>query len=266
MQYKLIALDMDGTVLDSNKQISKRTASAIKKAIEYGVHVVLSTGRSIVGLRQYNEALKLKSPVISYNGGMVLNPADETVLYQKNLRPEDAQAVMQCGQTFGVSQIVWSNGSLYTFADTPQAREYAEKNKTEFTIIEDAVALSKQGITKVLWSDDPEQIARYQKELPHLLDGEMSYFTSCLHYLEFTDKEVSKGNALAFLSEHLQIAPAEMIAVGDGMNDESMLRYVGLGVAMENAVDAVKGFADMITSTNDEDGVAQVIEKFILGT
>jgi hypothetical protein len=219
-----------------------------------------------VGVRQYNEILKLKSPVISYHGGVVLNPVDETVLYEKNLRPEDALAVMKCGQTFGVFQIIWSDGILYTFSDTAPVREYAKLMGVGFSIIEDAEKLTEQGVSKVLWSDDPERIAHYQREIPNLLDGEMSYCTSCPQFLEFVDRQVSKGNALAFLSEYFQISPAEMIAVGDGMNDESMLRYAGLGIAMGNAPDEVKSFADIVTLTNDEDGVAQVIEEFILSS
>jgi len=266
MQYKLIALDMDGTVLDSNKKIGARTLSAIHRAVECGVKVIISTGRSYQGVRGYNEILKLETPMISYHGGMVLQPTDETILYQRTLREEDALAIMRLGLEFGVSQVIWSNERLYTFADSPHIREYAENMGISFTIAEAKMAetFAKQGVSKIIWSDEPEQVARYIQELPSLLDGDMAYCTSCSHFLEFTDKHVSKGKALAFLSEYFQIAPEEMIAVGDGMNDKAMLKYAGLGVAMGNASDVVKGFADVVTRTNDEDGVADVIEAYIL--
>ena len=265
MLYKLLALDMDGTLLNSEKQVSQGNLSAIKEAESLGVKVVISTGRPVEGVHKFMGILDLKAPIVTYHGAIIVNPTDMSVLYQKDLRKEDALSIMKCGKSLGTSQCIWSNGRLYALDDSYYVRQYAEHIGADCIIQKDMDVLANQGITKILWNDKPEQTVINLERVKELIKGEVAFTTSSPQYLEFIDKQVSKGNALAFLGQYFQIQASEMIAIGDEMNDESMLKLAGLGVAMENASDTVKSFADYVTLSNNDDGVAHVIEKFITG-
>jgi len=266
MKYKLLALDMDGTVLNNKKEISEKTMAAIRRAMELGVIVTIATGRSWQSLEPYQALLALlPHPLIVFNGGMVLSPDGEEVFYQQNLSPEAALEVIGVGQTYGVTQYIWSNGTLHADGVMERIKRDTGEVGVGHLMLEDAEALAREGISKVLWSAEVDQIGAYQRALPAVLQArDMHYFTSGAQYLEFVDHRVSKGAALARFAAHFGIKPEEVIAVGDGMNDVTMLEYAGLGVAMGNAPEALKQVADFVTLTNEEDGVAHVIEQFIV--
>ena len=266
MKYKLLALDMDGTVLNEQKKISKKTIQAMRQAMELGVIVTIATGRSWQAMEQYPELLELiKCPMIVYNGGMIISPDGKDILFQQCLSAEAALEVIGHGRAFGAIQYVWSNEVLYVDGTLAQIGRYISEVGTEYTMLADPVPLAKHGITKVLWSGEPDQIVNYQERLSGVIEAkDMHYFTSSPWYLEFVDHRISKGATLARLAEHFEIKPEEIIAVGDGMNDVTMLQYAGLGIAMENGEEELKQVADFITGTNKEDGVAQVIERFIV--
>ena len=266
MKYKLLALDMDGTVLNGKKEISEKTLQAIRQAMELGVIVTIATGRSWQALEQYPELLELiEPPIIVYNGGMVISTDGKDILFRQNLSEKAALEVIGHGRANGVIQYVWSDETLYVDGSLAQIERYISEVGTKYTILEDPEPLAKQGITKVLWSGEPDEIAKYQEMLPGVIEAkDMHYFTSSPWYLEFMDHRISKGATLARFAEHFEIKPEEVIAVGDGMNDVTMLQYAGLGVAMANGAEELKQIADFITGTNEEDGVAQVIEQFIV--
>ena len=264
MKYKLLALDMDGTVLNAKKQISERTLAAIRQAMGLGVIVTVATGRSWTGLVQYREVLQLPHPIILYNGAMMVSPDGSEIYFRQNLVSEAALEIMRHGQAYGVTQIIWAGERLYSFAETERLRRYAAVVGGTFTLIEDAETLAEAGVTKILWSDDAAQIVRYQEELPRILKADVNDSTSSPEFLEFVDPGASKGAALEELARQFGVEPAEVIAVGDAMNDMTMLQYAGLGVAMGNGVEELREIADYITRTNDEDGVAHVIERFIV--
>ena len=265
MPYKLIALDMDGTVLGSDKKLSPGTLSAIKQAMDRGIIVTISTGRPIVMMGNYREILDMVgTPIITYNGAKVVDPRDQRVLYQENLDKRAAADIFRRGEAFGTVQCVWSNDRLYISKHNEKTEQYAEAGEVESALITDIDAILAQGITKILWIDDAPVIARYQEELAGALPEGVTSCTSSPYFLEFFSNKASKGLALQFLGEYHTIAQSEIIAVGDADNDIPMLEYAGLGVAMGNATEAIKAGADFVTLTNDEGGVAHVIEKFLL--
>lgn len=265
MNYKILALDMDGTVLNSKRQISEKTLAAIRQATELGVIVTIATGRTWTGFRQYAEVLEPQHPIILCNGGKIVSPDGREIYFEQNLEPEAALEIMHHGQAYGATQIIWTDERLYSFAETERLRRYAAVAGCDFTILTDeGEALAQQGITKILWTADAEQIVQYQEALPKILKADVNDSTSSPNFLEFVDSQVSKGAALSKFAAHFEMDPAEIIAVGDAMNDLTMLQYAGLGVAMENAPDELKEHADFITLTNDADGVTHVIERFIV--
>ena len=264
MQYKLIAADMDGTLLDPEKKVRDTAIQAIREAMDLGLIFTISTGRPIQGVERYEELFHLlEAPIITYNGAVIIDPRDKSVLYEKSLDPQGALEILSWAKIFGTTVLIWSAGALYIFEHNERTDHYAEMAKIGGIVIEDEAALVRQGITKILWYDEAEQITRFQGELKNTLTGNTTFCTSSPRFLEFFHGGVSKGRALQFLGERYQIHPSEIIAIGDEMNDISMLRYAGLGVAMGNAREEVKEQADFITRSNDEDGVAHVINSFV---
>jgi len=266
MKYKLLALDMDGTVLTEGKKINEKTLAAIRQAMELGVIVTIATGRSWQALEQYPELLELiECPIIVYNGGMVISTDGKDILFQQCLSAEAALEVVGYGREYGAIQYLWSDEKLYVDGTLAQIGRYIEEVGTKYTMLEDPEPLAKHGITKVLWSGEPHEIAAYQEKLRGVIQAkDMHFFTSSPWYLEFMDHRTSKGTTLARFAEHFEIKAEEIIAVGDGMNDVTMVEYAGLGIAMANGAEPLKAVADFITGTNEEDGVAQVIERFIV--
>lgn len=265
MKYKLMAVDIDGTLLDSQSVLRDETVEAITHAVKKGLVFTIATGRPIQGVVQFNERLGLDLPYITYNGAMVVMGSSREILYETRLTYEDAKCVYQLGLDYGTTIIVWSKNVLYVSEMNDRARKYAEQACTPAVLLNDVDAILRAGATKILWYDDIATIDKFNAEVGASVGEGVNFHTSKPYFLEFVDKQASKAIAMERLGEHYGIQREEMIAVGDGDNDLSMIEWAGLGVAMGNAKDSVKSRADYITLTNDEHGVAHVINEFILG-
>jgi Cof subfamily protein (haloacid dehalogenase superfamily) len=263
MKYKLIAVDMDGTLLNSEGKITEKTKAAIRRAVENGVIFSLCTGRPIQGVESFNSLLNLDSPIITYNGAMIVMGKSKEILFQQSLSEEAARSIFNIGREFGTTMVAWSMNQLYSYELNEKINDYKQITKVEPIVIEDEEKIIQSGITKILWIDTPENLAHYQKVLKDRLGDSVNFCTSRPMFLEFFHKDVSKGLAMEKLGEHFGIKREEMIGIGDGFNDLPMIEYAGLGVAMGNAPDAIKAKADYVTLSNDEDGIAHVIDKFI---
>lgn len=265
MKYKLIAVDMDGTLLNSSKQITDKTADTVRRAIEQGVIFTLSTGRPIRGVEKYRQQLDLKFPIITYNGAMVVQGDTNEVVYSVNLEENDAVKIWQLGNSYGTTMCVWSNNTLYCNVLNERSYDYSKLTGIEPQLLTDISEILSCGVTKILWYDDVDVISKWQREIqPEYFDS-VTFCTSQPIFLEFFNSKVSKAVAMEKIGEMYGVSSDEMIAIGDGFNDLSMIDYAGLGVAMANAPDEVKSHADYVTLSNDEDGVSHVIEKFVLG-
>ena len=267
MQYKLIAGDMDGTLLDPQMQVRETTIKAIEKAMEQGIIFTVATGRPFAGVERYEALYKLlKAPVITYNGAVILNPQDKSVLYERLLDSFAAETLISMGKASGTTVLIWSKGELYIYEHTVHTEFYAEMTRSTPIIIkgeQDEKMLAQQGITKLLLYGEPERIARTQEKIEKAKLKNVACCTSHPSFLETFHSDASKGEALKFLAEYLGISPSEIIAIGDEMNDISMLKFAGLGIAMGNAHPAAKAVADFITLKNGEDGVAHAINTFV---
>lgn len=266
--YKLIALDMDGTLLKEDKSISERTKLAIQKAREKGITVVLATGRPIEGVSRYLEELDMYKDsdyVLSYNGALVQKTKSKEVVSKVSLKGEDVHHLYKLSKENGVN--------IHAFSEiqgliTPKTSKYTEVEATinGINIKEtDFDAIDKnEVIAKVMMIDEPELLSPTAENLPKEIYEKYTVVKSTPYFLEFLNKDANKGTGLELLAKHLGIKKEEVIAMGDAGNDLHMIEYAGLGVAMGNAFEEVKKAANYITSTNEEDGVAEVIEKFVL--
>lgn len=264
MKYKMMAVDMDGTLLNDSKEISPRTAQAIRKAVAQGFLFTLCTGRPIQGVERYSQFLGLQAPLITYNGAMIIRSDTKEILYKQELLPEDIHKILEFGRNYNTTMCIWSGNRLYGNVLNNQIHAYKKNTGVEPVLMEDEDALIRQGVTKILWIDTEEKIKKIQEELPGDAFSQVTFCTSQTTYLEFFNSQVSKAKAMERLGQLFNIRQEEMIAVGDGLNDLPMIEYAGLGVAMENAQAQVKTRARYITSSNEEDGVGKVLEKFVL--
>ena len=262
--YKLLALDIDGTLLGSDGKIPVRNKQAIAKALRSGVHVAISTGRSFSGARWCAEELNLRAPVISYNGAMICDPVTADALFSVELSARDARMAIELGLANGTTLIIWSKGELYGYPMNERVADYVNYAGIEPKEAVDFDYLCKRGVTKVLWYDDASRVPALWAKMKTQPFDNVTVCPSNPKFLEFFSGDVSKAVALGKLCELLNVSPAETVAVGDGANDMEMLSFAGLGVAMGNASDAVKACADALVCTNDEGGVAEVIETYFL--
>lgn len=266
--YKLIAMDMDGTLLKNDKTVSNRTKEAIKKAKEKGVKVVLASGRPIEGLYKYLNELDLLSKddyVLSYNGALVQNTQTKEIISFNALTGKDAKFLYEVSKDIGVNIHGFSKRyGLITPKNSKYTQLVGDRNRLkvvemDFNIIED-----EDEIGKFMMVDEPETLNKGIELLPNELYEKYTILKSSNTFLEFVNKESNKGVGVEALAKYLKIDRREVICVGDEGNDKHMIEFAGLGVAMSNGTEEIKKIAQYVAPSNEEDGVAHIIEKFIL--
>ncbi|MCY6483220.1 sugar-phosphatase [Clostridium aestuarii] len=265
--YKLIALDMDGTLLNENKAISEENRTAIEKAKQKGVKIVLATGRPKKGIEKYLEELNLVSDndyCVTYNGGVIQNTGTNEVISMQLLHEEDVHYLYNLSKTLDVNiHALTTTGCI-----SPKLSKYTkleiDLNNIPFEEVDFQSIDSSYNIVKVMFIDDENKLSKVIANLPKEVYEKYTVVRSAPFFLEFLDKSINKSTGVKSLAKALNINQNEIICVGDAGNDVHMLKYAGLGVAMGNAFSEVKKIADYITYTNEENGVAHIIDKFIL--
>jgi len=265
--YKLIAIDLDGTLLNEKKEISERCLECIKEIKKMGKKVVIATGRPLHGIRPYLKKLELiedNNYTVVYNGAQVVNATGKVILFEKPVSVDAYRELYELSKQFGVYIHAIINGGVLTPRNNPYTGVESSLNHTPVYEgpVENVDPSTK--IIKVMFVDEPRKLDAIIPLLPKWVKEKYTVFKSADIFLEFINKGVDKGVGVSVIANHFGIRPQEVICVGDAGNDIAMIRYAGLGVAMGNATEDVKAEADYITLTNEEDGVAHVIEKFML--
>lgn len=269
MKYKLLVLDVDGTLLNDAKEISKRTLAALRKVQQMGVRIMLASGRPTYGLLPLARQLELGTYggfVLSYNGGQIINAGNGEVIFEKRISPEMIPYLEKKAVKNGFSILTYDENRVVTNdPDNEHVRQEAAINGM-VTERQDnfSIAIDFAPCKIMLVSDDEEALVGLENHWRRRLAGVMDVFRSEPYFLEVVGCSVDKANSLAALMSRLEIQTDEVMALGDGVCDVSMLQMAGLGVAMGNAPDSVKRCADFVTLSNNEDGVAVAVEKAIL--
>jgi Cof subfamily protein (haloacid dehalogenase superfamily) len=262
MAYKILVLDLDGTLTNGKKQITEHTREVLIQAQERGLKVVLASGRPTYGIVPIAEKLELNrfgGYILAYNGGNIINYATREVMYAKVLDPEVLPYLYSKAKENDFAIVTYEDQYVVTETpDDPYVQKEAILKVPDFL---DAVTFP---VEKCLIVGEETRLARLEKEMYEVLKGRMEVYRSEPYFLELVPKGIDKAQSLAVLLEEIGITREEMIACGDGFNDLSMIKFAGLGVAMDNAQPAVKEAADFITRSNDADGVAHVVERFYL--
>lgn len=266
-RIRLVAMDMDDTLLRNDWTISERTVQAIREAQKQGVYVTISTGRMPTSVRPYAQQLGLNVPVITYNGAMVQEALSQKVLFRQVIPAETAQDIVQWLLPQGVYFQIYLQDRLLAEKRSQWSEQYerAARVQIEETNLREQLALEKEGAEKIVLFGDPEELLVWERRIQQRYDGKVRMTQSKAYFLELIHPTVNKGAALASLAQRLEVRQEEVMAVGDSLNDLEMIRYAGIGVAMGNARRELKEAANVVTVTNQEDGVAQVIEKYVLG-
>lgn len=267
--YKLIATDMDGTLLNSKKEVSENTFCAIQNAKKQGKKVVLATGRPLPGVIRYLDELKLNEDgdfVICFNGALVQEVKTKKVISNIEMNYEDYRKIYEFAVENNVRIHINTPTNIVIPYDSPNKYSGIEANINEIEIVSMTDSEIKEKVTfcKIMIIDDPEKLETLMTKIPDELHKNYTIVRSAPFFLEFLNKEANKGNALKKLCEHIGISIDEAIAIGDEENDKHMIEYAGLGVAMGNARESIKKIANHITVTNNEDGVCKVINEFLL--
>ncbi len=264
MEYKLIAIDMDGTFLNSESELVKENLEAVNKAIEKGCKVMIATGRSGEALVRYADKLQFGTPFVVYNGAGYKYLDTKEYMFRSDVPFDIAQKIYEKGIELNTCVLVWADDCLYAIGDEEALEFYVKHTKASFTIIDDFDTLKSKGIHKVLFTAKPEKIREMFEVVKDGVFTGVNITISVPTILEFFNQETSKGLSILRYANELGISQDEIICIGDGMNDISMIEVAGLGVAMDNACDELKEVADYVTKSNNDAGVAHVINKFIL--
>ena len=268
--YKLIACDLDETLYGNDRTIPARNVEAIKRASELGVKFIPATGRGYNSVRETLVDLGLLDKegeyVISYNGGAITENKGNRLLHFQGLPFEEAEELYRRGLNYDVCIHVYTREMVYAYNITQEEIARLSKRMQVTEVFDrDLQFLAGQDIAKVLYENrDFDYLKKIEEELKDIT-GNMDVSFSSNRYIEFNSKGVTKGAGLRFVAEMLGIKREETIAIGDNFNDLSMIQEAGLGVGVQNTIQGMRQYCDYITeATNDEGGVGEVIEKFIL--
>jgi len=265
---RLLALDLDDTLLRSDLTISYRNRNAIKKAEAAGVTVVLASGRIPAAMERYTKFLGMhRKPgyLICLNGVLIQESHAGNIIYEGGIDANTALTAFDLADAEGFAVQIYDNDVMYV----SRHNEFTDYDKQltglEQVVVDDFRSMIDDGCHKLLIPGDPVLLEPLEKLLRNFLEDDVTLFTSKPYFLEILPARTDKGTALAKVADFLGIKREEVLAIGDSMNDEAMIRWAGTGVAMVNGDERIKNIADLITEkNNDDDGVAEVIENLIL--
>ncbi len=265
---KLLVLDIDGTLTNTKKDITPKTLEAILNIERMGHAVALASGRPTGGMRRYVDELELAkygNYAISYNGACVTNMQTNEMVYKNALPDYVAPWMLDYAREHGLGMCIYDGNTVVCGTDVDR---YIERetvlNGFNRVSVENFDAYRGMDMFKALLTAPPVRAAEHEKRLARRFIGRLSIYRSEPYFIEVMPRGVDKGAAIAGLIERLGMEREDVIACGDGLNDLAMIRYAGLGVAMGNAQSEIKAAADVVTGTNDEDGIVSVIEQYIL--
>ena len=267
MKYKMIVLDLDGTLTNEKKKITPKTKEALMRAQENGIKVVLASGRPTYGITAIAEELNLKKYggyILAFNGGKIISCKDMNVVFEQILDENLVPKLYESATNNDMPILTYQGESIATTSKDDKYVSYeAFINQMPVVQYDDFMGQIVYPINKCLIVGDPTPLHQLELKLAKELEGKMNVYRSAAFFLECVPLGIDKAKSLDRLIKTLDIKREEIIACGDGYNDLSMIEFAGLGVAMANASKDIQDKADFITYSNEEDGVAHVVDKFI---
>jgi len=266
MAIKLVALDLDDTLLAPNLRISQESIRSIQKVRQQKVRITISTGRMFLSALPYAMQLGIDVPLITYQGALVKNSLSGEVLYYKPVPGELAHEIMNIFKDCGVHYHSYFDDRLVMETLSEEGKAYSLLAGVEATVVNDlAESLETNDAMKIMAiSRDEEKLLAMERHLKSSYADKLHITRSKPHFLEVMHPEADKSKALEVIARHYKIDREEVMAIGDSYNDMEMIKWAGVGVAMGNAVQALQDRADFVTASNIEEGVAAALHRFIL--
>lgn len=287
--YKLVAIDLDGTMLNSYGMVTERTKNAIKETIEKGVEVIIASGRPIDSIKTIAKEINSKNYFIAGNGALIYDIKNDEVIYDKYLKKQKILEIIKICEENSISYNVYTDKTILATALKYNVLYYHKENlkkqeakKTNISIVKDMYEyvknMEEEKFLKMTICDENKSIfnsiIRKLREIDDIEVLDVLHMSRKIirqgteeipieyYYTEISSKDVDKWNAIEFLMEKLQIEKEEVIAIGDNINDKKMIKESGLGVAMSGSTPIITEIANEITDTNNNDGVAKILEKY----
>jgi len=258
---KLIATDIDGTILIPEGEFTEGVKNCINRLQELDIRVVLVTGRMNAAAQLIAQDLGLKTPVVSYQGGLI-NENGKT-LYEQYLTENESESIIQWAKEENIHINLYNNDTLYSEKDCPEIQRYCNNQHTTYKV-KNFSEIRKDKVNKILAIDynNPEKISRLEQELPQKFP-DLYIVKSTPYFLEFSNPKASKYCAVKFLQNYWNLKDEEILTIGDQNNDIALLEAGGIKIAMGNATDKLKNIADYITDTVYNDGFVKAVDKYI---
>ena len=268
MAYEILVLDIDGTLTTTDKTISKETLQAIRNIQKRGHKVVLASGRPTPGILPVAKELEMSKYggyILSFNGARIIDCSTNEIIYQKVLPKDCLKEIYQAALDYETGLITYDEEQVIVATEVD---EYIEKeafiNKLSYKQVPDFLDYVTFDVNKCLMTGEPEYLAQVEVKMKERFAGKLNIFRSEPCFLEIVPMDIDKAESLGRLLDYLHLTKEQMISCGDGYNDITMIQYAGMGVAMANAQQKVKEVADYITLSNDDNGIAHVINEFML--
>lgn len=269
MKYKLIVLDVDGTMLNSNREVTKRTVQTLRRVQQMGIKIALASGRPTYGILPLAQAIDLgvyEGYIISYNGAQVMEAKTGQIIFERRIDPQMVPYLEKKARKMGFTMAYYDGNEVVSNDITnPHVVDEAEMNG--MTLRQDdilSLSMDDWPAEIMLVSDDEEALTGLEQHMQRHLAGVMDTIHSNPYYLEIVGYQVGKSYAMSALVQKMGIQMSEVLAIGDGEADINMIQMAGTGVAMANATAAVRRCADFTTLSNDKEGAALAIEKAIM--
>lgn len=278
MKLKLIAIDIDGTLLnDASRKnnciarVTSKNIAMIKKAEALGIKIVLTTGRPLKGAQQYINLLNLANHsneyVITFNGSCI-QTTDNQILYHQHLSKNDLKVVASLVKIFPIGTFIQTPQSLYSPIKQINSYGKYESKKNNLPITVKSWKYITENIDtvqpmKILFLDDKAKLDYFNNQITDEIKQKFNVMRTEDYSLDFLNKNADKGIALKILANHLHISSSDIMAIGNADNDIGMIKYAGVGVAVKNSTPSLLKVANEVTTSNNDNGVANAIEKYL---
>lgn len=262
MNIKLIAFDLDGTLLNGEHQLSEETIAAVNKVREKGVKVLIATGRMFCSAAPYAEQLGIVEPLISYNGALVVDPVKEEQLFHEPIPFEIAKKITKKVEENDYHLQLYIDDKLFVSQTNKYTDRYIDISGIKAGVVGSLVDFLDTEPTKMLIiEDDEDRLIEIKNFLIENFSDQIELSSSYYSFIEITKKDISKAVPLKTIAADLGIKREEIMAFGDGLNDLKMIEWVGRGVAMQNAHPELQEHADDTAPDHDDLGIARYLKK-----
>jgi Cof subfamily protein (haloacid dehalogenase superfamily) len=265
LTYKLVALDIDGTIRSPERGLSARTRRAIGEVISAGATVTVATGRMFHSALDSTAGLDLTSPIVSFQGAHIAHPTTGEVLWHRPLTEELTRSALDALDDWGTEILASIGDDAYFNITSPWVEGYRERNQGRVHVVGDLTALAWREPSRLVAVGSEDEVRRLEQRLKSIFESRLHITRSLPTFCEILHPDGGKHKALEWLCGHLGIRQDETVAFGNGYNDVDMLRWSGLGVAIGGAVPEVLEVADLVAPPLEEDGAAQVLEDMLRG-